>query len=87
MISSTSSIRARALFPSHTVEATEELEVLPGGQVRINGELLRDEPDLRLGVDALRSERSPVDDNLAVVAFEQAADHRYRRRLARAVGA
>ena len=69
------------------VEAAEELQVLAGGQVVVEGELLGHQPDGGLGADRARRHRQAGDDHLASVALEQAAQHRDGGRLARAVRA
>ena len=64
------------------VEATEEAEVLPSREVRVDRQVLRHVADRGLRLDGADVDRLAVDDDRARVAGEDAADHRDRRRLA-----
>ena len=69
---------------SQRVELTKESEVLPGGEIRVKGEILRDVTDGRLGRE--RSSRLAVDGDLSVVGSEQSADDGDRGCLPCAIG-
>jgi hypothetical protein len=75
------------LAAGQPLEPTEEAQVLAGRQVGVDRQVLGDQPDDRLGLGRTDVHRPPVDEDLAAVTPEEAADHRDRRGLARAVRA
>ena len=83
---STSSTRRSSSLPPEPLEAAEEAQVLAGGQVRVDGQVLGHVADGGLGVGRADVDRLAGHDDLAAVAPEQAADHRDGGGLAGAVG-
>ena len=71
-------------FAAQCIELTEESEVLACGEIRVQGEILRDVADDRLGCE--RPSRLSVNGHLSVVGLEQAADYGDRRCLSGTVG-
>jgi len=72
---------------AHSLQPTEEDEVLAGSQVGVDRQVLWDIADRRLGLGRPDVHGTAGRHDLAAVAAEQAADHRDRRGLARPVGA
>jgi len=75
------------LLAPEPLEASEEAEVLAGGQVGVDGQILGDVADGGLGVGRADVDRPAGHDDLPAVAPEEAADHRDGGGLAGAVGA
>ena len=75
------------LLPLQPLQAAEEPQVVAGGEVLVEGEVLGHEADLGLGLDGVAHHRVSGDGDVAGVGREQPADHRDRGGLARPVGA
>src|SRR5207248_2379452 len=69
------------------VQAAEEMEVLPTGEIGIKGDLLWHVADASLGFEWALLDWYPSHLNVSPVGAEETADHRDGRRLARAVRA
>src|SRR5690625_2859131 len=69
------------------VQPAEEQQVLPGAELGVDGQVLRDEPEPPLRRDLPRPHPLPGHTHLPRVRGEQPGHHGDRRRLARAVGA
>jgi len=77
----------RELGPAQAVERAEVLEVLIRGELFVEREILRDEPELLLRGARLLRERHAADRHRPARRRHDAAHHRDRRRLAGAVRA
>ena len=73
------------LRAAEPVQAAEELEVLARGQVRVDRQLLGHVADARLGRHGPDIDQAAVDRHAPPSRGQEPADHRDRRRLARAV--
>ena len=78
-------MRASELLAGEPVELAEEGEVLHRGEIRVEGEVLGNEADRRLGLE--RAALEAVDGDLSFVGDGQAAEHGDGGGLAGAVGA
>src|SRR5690625_3790492 len=74
------------LGTAQAVQPAEEHEVLPGAELGVDRQVLRDEPELPLRCDLPRPHPPPTDAHLPRVGCEQPGDDGDRRRLARTVG-
>ena len=71
----------------HAVQRSEEPQVLLAGQVRVDRQVLRDEPDRVLALGRPRFDRRAHDSDGSLVGLKQSGQDRDRRRLPCAVRA
>ena len=87
MTARTSSTRRSSSLPRSRWRRPKKREVLAGGQVRVDGQVLGDVADGGLGVGRADVDRPAGHDDLPAVTPEEAADHRDGGGLAGAVRA
>src|ERR1700680_1657127 len=77
-------------LPHHTsvevVEASHDLQVLPAGQLQLDGRRLAGEPYVPAYGSCVANHVVPLDDDSPGIRSQQRGEYPYRRRLAGAVG-
>ena len=76
----------REVLARESLQPAEELQVLPGRQVRVDGQFLRDQADDPLGLRLGRGHVATRHSDGALVGRDQAGDHGDDGGLSRAVG-